>query len=89
VGLFACSSGSSGSGGGGNTVHGGERAAERGFTQAQIDEAKKTAEETGNVTTQIGKYGTPQKIYNGTNGLTVIEETQGRNAGKIITGWWR
>lgn len=90
VGFFACASGESGSGGsGGNTVHGGERGAERGFTQAQIDEAKKTAEETGNVTTQMGKYGTPQKVYNGSNGLTVVEETQGRNAGKIITGWWR
>jgi hypothetical protein len=30
--------------------------------------------------------GTPQKLYSGTNGLTVVEETAGRNAGKIITG---
>jgi hypothetical protein len=80
---------SGGGGGGGNTVHGSRRAGERNFTQADIDEAKKTATETGNVTTQTGKYGTPQKLYSGTNGLTVVEETAGRNAGKIITGWWR
>jgi hypothetical protein len=53
------------------------------------EKAKETAKATGNVTTQIGKYGTPQNVYNGTNGLTVVEETAGRNAGKIITGWWR
>jgi hypothetical protein len=37
---------------------------------------------------KTGKYGTPQNVYKGSNGLTVIEETQGRNAGKIITLWW-
>lgn len=73
----------------GNTVHGGDRGSERGFSQGDIDVAKTTAKETGQVTTQIGKYGTPQKVYNGTNGLTVVVETEGRNAGKVITGWWR
>jgi hypothetical protein len=90
LGMTFCPGGaSSGGGGGGNTIHGNKRAGERNFTQADIDEAKKTAEETGNVTTQTGKYGTPQKVYHGTNGLTVVEETAGRNQGKIITGWWR
>jgi hypothetical protein len=74
---------------GGATQHGNERLGGRKISPSDVDTAKKTAEEAGQVTTQIGKYGTPQKVYNGTNGLTVIVETAGRNAGKIITAWWR
>ncbi len=55
--------------------------------QSEIDEAIKTAKETGGIITKEGKYGTPQNIYTGTNGITVVEETSGRNAGKIITSW--
>jgi peptidoglycan hydrolase-like protein with peptidoglycan-binding domain len=70
------------------TEHGALRSNLRRITQKDIQEAMRTAKETGNVTTKIGKYGTPQNVYKGSNGLTVIEETQGRNAGKIITLWW-
>ena len=83
VGNILCSSG------GGATQHGGERLGQRNISQSDVDTAVKTAEETGQVTTQIGKYGTPQNVYNGSNGLTVVIETAGRNAGKIITAWWR
>jgi hypothetical protein len=83
VGNILCSNG------GGATQHGGERLGERNISQSDIDTAKATAEETGQVTTQTGKYGTPQTVYDGTNGLTVVVETAGRNAGKIITAWWR
>ncbi len=83
VGNVLCSSG------GGSTQHGGERLGQRNISQSDVDTAVKTAEETGQVTTRIGKYGTPQNVYNGTNGLTVVIETAGRNAGKIITAWWR
>lgn len=84
IGNVLCSSG-----GGGATRHGGDRLGQRNISQSDADTAVKTAEETGQVTTQIGKYGTPQNVYNGTNGLTVVIETAGRNAGKIITAWWR
>lgn len=32
-------------------------------------------------------HGTPQNIYTGTNGVTVVVESTGRNAGKIVTSW--
>ncbi len=70
------------------TDHGALRSNQRSASQKDIEEAIRTAKETGNVTTKPGKYGTPQNVYKGSNGLTVIEETQGRNAGKIITLWW-
>ena len=54
-----------------------------------LEEAIKTAKETGNVTIKTGKYGTPQIHYKGSNGITVVVETVGRNAGKIITFWVR
>ncbi len=72
----------------GFTDHGALRSNQRGASQKEIQEAIKTAKETGNITTKTGKYGTPQNVYNGPNGLMVVEETQGRNAGKIITLWW-
>ncbi|MDH5723697.1 MAG: phage minor head protein [Alphaproteobacteria bacterium] len=70
------------------TDHAALRSNQRSASQKDIEEAIKTAKEAGNVITKTGKYGTPQKVYKGSNGLTVIEETQGRNAGKIITLWW-
>lgn len=69
------------------TEHGVQRAAGRGITNEQIQEAISSAETSGNITTQTGKYGTPQKVYKGTNGVTVVIETTGRNAGKVITTW--
>jgi RHS repeat-associated protein len=70
-----------------STEHGKTRAKDRGISQDEIEEAIETAKETGQVTTQTGKYGTPQKVYTGTNGVTVVVETEGRNAGKVITTW--
>ncbi len=67
------------------TDHAAMRAEQRGITGAQIDEAIQSAKQSGNFTDQTGKYGTPQVVYKGDNGVTVIQETSGRNAGKIIT----
>ncbi|MFZ0320174.1 MAG: RHS repeat-associated core domain-containing protein, partial [Candidatus Sulfotelmatobacter sp.] len=67
------------------TTHAATRLAQRGITQATVDEAVQTAKAAGQVTTQMGKYGTEQLVYKGTNGVTVIVETQGSNAGKAIT----
>lgn len=69
------------------TEHGAVRAAQRKISVGEAQEAIRTAKETGNVTRKIGKYGTPQLHYKGQNGVTVIVETTGRNAGKIITFW--
>lgn len=69
------------------TYHGAIRSPQRSIFTRDVQEAIRTAKETGNVTTQIGKYGTPQYHYIGKNGVTVIVETSGRNAGKIITFW--
>jgi len=67
------------------TDHGAERLLERGISNDEVQEAVRTAQETGNVVTQIGKYGTPQNIFQGSNGVTAVVETTGRNAGKVIT----
>jgi hypothetical protein len=67
------------------TNHGGIRVGERVVNQNDIAEAIQTARKNGNITSKIGKYGTLQYHYRGSNGLTVIIETQGRNAGKVIT----
>lgn len=68
-----------------STVHAAQRAAERGISQADIDEAIRTAKEAGQVTSKVGKYGTPQHVYKGTNNVTVVVESAGRNQGKAIT----
>jgi len=69
------------------TVHAAARAAQRGISQGEIDAAVQTAKAAGRVVQQVGKYGTPQEVYQGTNGVTVVVETAGRNAGKAITVW--
>jgi hypothetical protein len=46
-----------------------------------------TAKQSAQITTTTGQYGTPVKVYKGTNGITVVEETAGRNAGRIITAY--
>jgi hypothetical protein len=71
------------------TDHGGIRVGERAVYSKEVEEAIRTAKETGNITTKLGKYRTPQHRYHGSNGLTVIIETEGRNAGKIITTYRR
>jgi len=67
------------------TSHGAQRIGERIVTQQDISEAMRTAKEAGKVTTKLRKYKTQQHVYEGSNGLTVHVETQGRNAGKVIT----
>jgi hypothetical protein len=62
--------------------------AKRGISKAQVDEAIRSAEEAGKVIKQMGKYGTLQKIYQGTNGITAVVETAGQNAGKVITAFF-
>jgi hypothetical protein len=70
------------------TDHGLGRLHQRNVSQKDVNKAIKTAKQTNNIHYKKGKYGTAQKIYKGSNGLTVIQETEGRNAGKIITLWW-
>lgn len=70
------------------TLHGGKRVGERVITDGDIQHAIRTAKEAGNVTSKIGKYNTIQKHYIGANGLKVIIETEGKNAGKVITTFW-
>ena len=67
------------------TLHGAERFKERGFDDNDIVTAIRTAKESGSVVSRTGKYGTAQRVYNGTNGITVVIETEGRNANKVIT----
>ena len=70
------------------TEHALERLGERGITVDLVQEAVDTARAAGNVATQIGKYGTPQEVYRGANGITVVMETVGRNAGKVVTAYF-
>lgn len=67
------------------TGHGGARAIQRKISESEIQEAIKSAKSAGNIITKRGKYDTLQLHYKGSNGITVIMETEGRNAGKIIT----
>jgi hypothetical protein len=62
--------------------------AQRGITQQALDYAVESAERVGNVVTKTGQYGTTQEVYTGTNGITVVVETEGRNAGKAVSAWW-
>lgn len=70
------------------TTHAALRMAERGITQQAVDYAVESAERVGNVVTQTGKYGTTQEVFTGTNGITAVVETEGRNAGKVVTTYW-
>lgn len=67
------------------TEHGVLRSQQRNISAAEEQEAIRSATVNGTVTTKTGKYGTPQLHYRGSNGITVIVETSGRNAGKVIT----
>ena len=69
------------------TQHALKRALQRGITKADINEAVKSAKIAGDVSTQIGKYGTPQQVFTGKNGVVVVIENVGRNAGKSVTVW--
>lgn len=72
-----------------STEHGAARIQQRQVSAQEINDAIQSAKSNGNVVTKIGKYGTPQVEYNGANGVTVVVESEGRNAGKIITVWRR
>jgi RHS repeat-associated protein len=69
------------------TEHAAGRLLLRGISPGDVNTAIKTAKIAGQVTTQAGKYSTLQKVYIGTNGITVIVEQAGRNAGKVITAF--
>ncbi len=69
----------------GFTDHGNLRSGQRAITDKQIKQAVRSAEKSGNVIEKIGRYGTLQKRYKGDNGVTVIIQMEGRNAGKVIT----
>lgn len=71
------------------TSHGVQRSIQRSITAKESLEAIESAKRSGNVIVKNGKYGTLQEHYIGSNGITVIKETAGRNAGKIITMWRR
>lgn len=73
----------------GFTQHGAQRAIQRRITAQEAIEAINSAKESGNIIEKTGKYGTQQLHYIGKNGVTVIVEKEGRNAGKIITFWRR
>jgi hypothetical protein len=68
-----------------STSHGAVRLTQRKIANNEVKAAIKSAEKSGNVIAKMGKYNTPQKVYKGSNGVTVIIETSGSNAGKIIT----
>jgi hypothetical protein len=70
----------------GLTEHAAQRLSERGITPDQAKAAVQAAKAAGNVITKIGKYGTPQNIYTA-NGIRVVVEGAGANAGKIITAF--
>jgi len=57
------------------------------ISRVEINEAVRTAKAAGDTVTQMGKYGTPQKVFTGKNNVVVVIETVGRNAGKAITVW--
>ena len=80
--------GTIGSGVGTTIVHGAGRLALRGISKEAAEEAIQTAKQAGNVTTKMGRYGQLQTLYKGSNGITVVVQEEGRNAGSIITAWW-
>ncbi len=69
------------------TNHATKRAAERGISNKDIQQAMDTALRSDNVIEQSGKYGKPQEIYNGENGVTVVLEEAEAGVKKIITLW--
>jgi hypothetical protein len=69
------------------TLHGHERLQQRGISEKEVRDAIEEANRSGRVTIKMGKYGTPQTLYETENGLTVVVETSGRNTGKVITAW--
>lgn len=67
--------------------HAAERATEREVSKKDIQEAMDTALRSDNVIEQLGKYGKPQEIYNGENGVTIVLEEAEGGVKKIITLW--
>jgi len=72
----------------GLTEHGAERLAERGITPQAARDAIEAAKKAGDVVTKMGRYGTPQSVYTA-NGIRVVVEEAGANAGKIITAFFK
>ena len=69
------------------TEHAIGRLALRGMTVGDVNEAIRSARSAGRVLTTVGKYGTIQNEYRGLNGIVVVVELEGRNAGRIVTAY--
>jgi len=54
----------------------------------QAKAAIEAAKQAGDVVSKVGKYGAPQSVYTA-NGIRVIVEEAGANAGKIITAFFK
>ena len=74
---------------GGLTDHGAMRLSERKISMEEVKYAIETAKSENRITVKTGKYDTLQDHYEGSNGVTVVVEKTGRNAGKVITLWRR
>jgi hypothetical protein len=70
------------------SIHAAEQMTRKGITQQAVDYAVESAQRAGRVATGQSKYGTTTVVYEGTNGVTVVVETAGRNAGKAATVHW-
>jgi hypothetical protein len=68
------------------TEHAARRLALRGITQTQVRESMKAARKSGDVSSKIGKYGTPQRIFSA-NGIRVIVEEDESSDPKLITAY--
>ncbi len=67
------------------TGHGQERIEERLTSQTDAEDIIRSAIKNRTIKERLGTYKTKQYHYLGENGKTVILETSGRNAGKIVT----
>jgi len=61
--------------------------AERGISLREASAAVQAAKAFGMFVSKLGKYGTPQIVYTG-NGIRVVVEEAGTNAGKITTAFF-
>ena len=59
--------------------HAGKRLWLRDINPGDVNEAIRSARALGQVTNQLGKYGTLQKVYKGANGVTAVVEFEGRS----------
>lgn len=65
-----------------------EHGAERILKRASLEQVNDAILNYTSKITKMGPYNSPQIHYIGKNGLKVIVETKGKNAGKVITVYW-